>query len=228
MILSLLLFGATMALSLITASRVKAKFHEWSGVSASSGLTGAQAAGLILRQAGIHDVEVVPHEGMLSDHYDPLRKRLALSEGVYGNRSVAALGIAAHEAGHAVQHARAYAPLAWRMSAVKLTTFASGAMIFLPFVLGIMGFLKLGVTLMAICTGTVMLFNLITLPVEYDASRRAKEALLDSGLISSGREQHGVNEVLNAAGLTYVAAFVTSLAYLIYHLVPLLADGSDE
>lgn len=216
-----------MALSLITASRVKSKFRQWSGAPASSGLTGAQAAALILRNAGIRDVEVVPHEGVLSDHYDPLRKRLALSEGVYGSRSLAAVGIAAHEAGHAIQHARAYAPLEWRISAVRLTAFASGAMMFLPLVFGLMGLLKLGIIVMAVCTGIMMLFNLITLPVEYDASRRAKVALVESGIISA-HERRGVDEVLNAAGLTYVAAFVTSLAYLLYHLSPLLAGGSEE
>ena len=227
MITYLLLFAATMAISLIAGARVKSKFRQWSAFHATSGMTGAQAAEQILRQAGIHDVAVVPYEGMLSDHYDPVNKKLALSEGVYNNRSVAALGVAAHEAGHALQHAQAYAPLAWRMSAVKVTSFASGAMMFLPIVFSLMGLLKLGLMFMVVGMTIIMLFNLITLPVEFDASRRAKVLLSRSGMIRPGEEERGVNEVLNAAGLTYVAAFVTSLAYLFYYLLPLLT-GREE
>jgi Zn-dependent membrane protease YugP len=227
MLTFILLFAGTMAISLIAGSRVKSKFRQWSGVQATSGLTGAEAAGQILRQAGIYDVEVVPYEGMLSDHYDPVNKRLALSEAVYGSRSVAALGVAAHEAGHALQHAQAYAPLAWRMSAVKITTFASSAMMFLPIVFSLMGHMVLGLTIMAIGMAIMMLFNLVTLPVEFDASHRAKALLTRSGMIRRGEEEQGVNEVLNAAGLTYVAAFVTSLAYLLYYLMPLLS-GREE
>lgn len=223
----ILLFAGTMAISLIAGSRVKSKFRQWSGVDATSGLTGAQAAGQILRQAGIYDVAVVPYEGVLSDHYDPVNKRLALSEAVYGSRSVAALGVAAHEAGHALQHAQAYAPLAWRMSAVKITTFASGAMMFLPVVFSLLGLLKLGLIIMTVGMAIMMLFNLVTLPVEFDASRRAKALLLRSGMIRQGAEERGVNEVLHAAGLTYVAAFVTSLAYLFYYLLPLLTGRGE-
>jgi Zn-dependent membrane protease YugP len=135
--------------------------------------------------------------------------------------------VAAHEAGHALQHAQAYAPLAWRMSAVKVTSFASGAMMFLPIVFSLMGLLKLGLIFMAVGMSIIMLFNLITLPVEFDASRRAKVLLSRSGMIRPGEEERGVNEVLNAAGLTYVAAFVTSLAYLFYYLLPLLT-GREE
>lgn len=225
---ALFLFVATMAISLIAAALVKYKVRKWSQVDAGSGLTGAQAAAQILRQAGIYDVEVVPYEGMLSDHYDPTNKKLALSEGVYGSRSVAALGIAAHEAGHAIQHAQLYAPLAWRMSAVKITSFASGAMMFLPLVLMLLGMVKIGLLLMVTLLGITMLFNLITLPVEFDASRRAKVILARSGMVSRGEGERGVNEVLNAAGLTYVAAFVTSLAYLFYYLLPLLTGRSEE
>lgn len=228
MLTFILLFAGTMAISLIAGARVKSQFRRWSGVHASSGLTGAEAASRILRSAGIHNVEVVPYEGMLSDHYDPINRRLALSEGVYNSRSVAALGIAAHEAGHALQHAQAYAPLAWRMGAVKLTTFASGAMMFLPIVFSLLGQVTLGLTVMVIGLSIMMLFNLITLPVEFDASRRAKALLLRSGMISPGEEQRGVNNVLDAAGLTYVAAFVSSLAYLLYYLLPLLTGRSEE
>lgn len=228
MIAFLLLFGGTMLISLLASARVKSKFNQWREYPALSGLTGAQAAERILRNAGIYDVEVVPYEGVLSDHYDPINKRLALSEPVYNDCSVAALGVAAHEAGHAIQHAQAYAPLHWRMSAVKITSFASGAMMFVPIIFGLAGKLFLGAVIMSVCLGIMMLFNLITLPVEFDASRRAKQLLLSSGMVRSGEEERGVNEVLNAAGLTYVAAFVTSLAYFLYHLLPLLMGRSEE
>lgn len=214
-----------MLISLLASAAVKSKYRRWSRERAISGLTGAEAAWRILRDAGIHDVEVVPYHGVMSDHYDPIHKRLALSEGVYGSTSVAALGIAAHEAGHAIQHATAYAPLHLRMSAVKLTSFASGTMMFLPVILGAMGMLQLGLVLMCVCLGILMLFNLVTLPVEFDASRRAKALLLNSGMIRTEHEARGVNEVLNAAGWTYVAAFVTSLAYFLWHLLPLLTGG---
>ena len=228
MLLAILLFAGTMAISFWASSRVKSKFNQWSGETAGSGYTGAQAAAHILRQAGIHDVEVVPHPGSMTDHYDPRHKRLALSENVYGSRSVAALGVAAHEAGHALQHAQAYAPLHWRMSAVHITQIASGAVMFLPIVLAVLGQLKLGLILTAVCMGIIMLFNLVTLPVEFDASRRAKVLLGRSGIIRDAHEERGVNEVLNAAGLTYVAAFITSLAYLLYHLLPLITGRSEE
>lgn len=224
----LLLFGGTMAIALIAGARVKSKFRRWSDVYATSGLTGAQAASRILHQAGIYDVEVVPYEGMLSDHYDPVNKKLALSEPVYNSRSVAALGVAAHEAGHALQHAQAYAPLAWRMGAVKVTSFASGPMMFLPIVFYMLGAPFLGATIMVVGLAIIMLFNLVTLPVEFDASRRAKQLLARSGMIRQGEEERGVNEVLNAAGLTYVAAFVSSLAWLLYHLLPMLMGRSEE
>jgi len=227
MIAFILLFVGTMAISLMAGARVKSKFRRWSEVQASSGMTGAQAAAQILRQAGIFDVAVVAHEGVLSDHYDPVNKKLALSESVYGSRSVAALGVAAHEAGHALQHAQAYAPLAWRMSAVKITTFASGSMMFLPIVFSLFGLMKLGLVFMCVGMAIIMLFNLVTLPVEFDASKRAKVLLTRSGMIRPGTEEQGVNEVLNAAGLTYVAAFVSSLAYLFYYLMPLLTGRED-
>lgn len=227
MFLPILLFVATMAISLIAAGLVKSKFKKWSAVPAESGLTGAQAAAQILRQAGIYDVEVVPHQGVMSDHYDPVNKRLALSETVYGSRSVAALGIAAHEAGHALQHAQLYAPLAWRMGAVKITSMASG-MMFLPVIFSVLGYFQVGLILMVTILSITMLFNLITLPVEFDASRRAKVLLVRSGMIGRGNEERGVNEVLNAAGLTYVAAFVTTLSYLLYYLLPLLTGGRSS
>lgn len=221
---------ATMALSLWAAARVKSVYRRYSELPVRSGLTGAAAADRILRAAGIRDVEIVPHDEMLGDHYDPLHKRLVLSKDNYYGSSPAALGVAAHEAGHALQHAQAYAPLQWRMAAVGATTFASQIVMWLP-VLGIFTGLiapLTGAAIMAAAWGVIMLFNLVTLPVEFDASRRAKAVLLKMGMVNSHEEREGVGKVLNAAALTYVAAFITSLAYLLWHLLPLLAGGRSR
>ena len=220
----------TMALSLWAAARVKSVYRRYSELPVRSGLTGAQAADRIMRAAGIRDVEIVEHDEMLGDHYDPMKKRLVLSRGNYHGSSPAALGVAAHECGHALQHAQAYAPLQWRMAAVGATTFASQIVMWLP-VLGIFtGLIQplVGATIMAACWGVIMLFNLVTLPVEFDASRRAKAVLLRMNMINSHEEREGVEKVLNAAALTYLAAFVTSLAYLLWHLLPLLVGGRSR
>ncbi len=213
--LFILLLGVPMALGMWAQFRVKGAFGKYSRVRASSNATGAQAAREILHAAGITDVDVVQINGMLGDHYDPVHKRLCLSTDVYNSPSVAALGIAAHESGHAIQHAVSYAPLKARMAVVPVTMFASQL---LPFVmigglfLGIVGLLKIGVIIYAILAA----FQLITLPVEFDASRRAKIILQNMHLIQPGTEAAGVNRVLNAAALTYVAAFVAALGNLIY------------
>lgn len=226
-----ILFIGTLLISLLAAARVKANYHRFSRLPARSGLSGAEAAQEILRGAGIRDVKVVAQDGMLSDHYDPLHKRLVLSHDNYFGRSVAALGIAAHEAGHAIQHARSYLPLQLRMASVGLTTFASQLVMWLPILGMFTGLLSTytGLAVMAAGWGVIMAFNLITLPVEFDASRRAKQVLLGMGLVSRGAEAAGVNKMLNAAAWTYVAAFLTSLAYFLWHLLPLLnADRRQE
>ena len=220
----------TMALSLWAAARVKRVYRKYSELPVRSGLTGAEAADRILRAAGIRDVEIVEHEEMLGDHYDPMKKQLVLSRDNYHGSSPAALGVAAHECGHALQHAQAYAPLQWRMAAVGATTFASQIVMWLP-ILGIFTGLiapMTGAAIMAAAWGVIMLFNLVTLPVEFDASRRAKAVLLRMNMVNSQEEREGVEKVLNAAALTYVAAFITSLAYLLWHLLPLLAGGRDR
>lgn len=210
-----LLIGVPLLLGLYAQMRVKGAFGKYSKVRATSGITGAQAAREILNAAQIHDVEVREINGMLGDHYDPVHKRLCLSSEVYNTPSVAALGIAAHECGHAVQHARAYAPLKWRMTVVPVTQVASQM---LPFVIiggfffQITGLITLGI----ICYAVLALFQLITLPVEFDASKRAKVILQQMGIIQPGGEAAGVNTVLNAAALTYVAAFVAALGNLIW------------
>jgi Zn-dependent membrane protease YugP len=225
-----ILILGTFFISLLATGRVKANYARFSRIPASSGATGAQAAYEILRSAGINDVEVVAHDGLLSDHYNPLSKQLVLSNQNYHGRSVAALGIAAHEAGHALQHARGYAPLQLRMAAVGLATFANQIVTVLPLLFMFTGWISIhtGLTVMAVAWGVIMAFNLVTLPVEFDASARAKQMLSRMGLVSAGAEAAGVNKVLNAAAWTYVAAFVSSLAYFLYFLLPLLGGGRRD
>jgi Zn-dependent membrane protease YugP len=174
-----------MALSLWATIRVRQVYNSFSLVPASSGSTGADTAATILRQEGISDVEIVAHDQMLADHYDPIHKRVVLSGENFHGTSVAALGVAAHECGHAIQHREAYAPLQWRMASVGLTTFASQIVLWLPLLGMVTGFLNRGMALvlMASAWGILMLFNLITLPVEFDASARARVVLRQTGLI---------------------------------------------
>jgi len=211
----ILLLIVPMLLGLWAQSRVSSAFGAWKKVRASSNITGADAARQILQAANITDVDVVRIQDMLGDHYDPMHKQLRLSPEVYDTPSVASLGIAAHECGHAIQHARAYPPLKWRMAVVPMTQFASQM---LPFVIiggfffNLTGLITLGI----ICYAVLAFFQLITLPVEYDATARAKVVLQHMGIIQPGEEAAGVNQVLGAAGLTYVAAFVAALANLVY------------
>jgi Zn-dependent membrane protease YugP len=223
----ILLIGVPLLVGLWAQMRVSSAFSHWKQIAATSGVTGAQAARQILAAANIRDVEVVEINDMLGDHYDPSHKRLCLSSDVYNTPSVAALGIAAHECGHAIQHQKAYAPLQWRMAIVPITQIASNM---LPFIF--LGGLFLGIMKLALLAVGVYLvltvFQLITLPVEFDASRRAKIILQQMGMIRPGEEAMGVNKVLDAAALTYVAAFVASLGTLLYYLLILTGNRGDE
>lgn len=225
-----LIFLGTLALSLWATARVKATYHRYGRMPVRSGLTGAEAAAAILRRAGVTDVEIVAHNGFLGDHYDPIHKRLVLCEENFYGQSPAALGVAAHEAGHALQHAQAYKPLQWRMAAVGITTYANQVVTFLPLLFMFGGFIEpmVGLALMALAWGVIMAFNLITLPVEFDASRRARALLTTSGMIQTDQEAEAVRRVLNAAAWTYVAAFVTSLLYFLYYVLPLLTGGRSR
>jgi Zn-dependent membrane protease YugP len=221
----ILFIGVPMLIGLLAQAKVSSAFEHWKNVRATSGVTGAQAAREILSAANIHDVEVVEINDMLGDHYDPAKKVLCLSSGVYNTPSVAALGIAAHEVGHAIQHAKHYAPLEWRMAAVPATMFISRALFplmiaafVLPGLLGL-GFLVPKLLLLLVMAYVVIAaFQLITLPVEFDASRRAKVILGQMGLVQPGEEAKGVNNVLDSAALTYVAAFVSALGQAMYFL----------
>ncbi len=211
----LLLVGLPLIIALWAQFRVSSAFKKWGAVRASSNISGGEAAREILTAAQIHDVEVVETNDYLGDHYDPTSKRLCLSSKVYNEPSVASLGIAAQESGHAIQHAKAYAPLKWRMAIVPVTSIASRMLpfvIFGGFIFHMTGLITLGIY----CYMILLAFQLITLPVEFDASRRAKIILTQMGMVQPGAEVAGVNRVLNAAALTYVAAFVATLGNLLY------------
>src|SRR5256885_6672856 len=211
----LILGGIPLIIGLIAQFRVSSAFKKWGEVRATANITGAEAAREILAAAKINDVQVVETNDFLGDHYDPTKKQLHLSSNVYNTPSVAALGIAAHESGHAIQHARAYAPLKARMAIVPVTMIASQM---LPFIIigglffRITGLITLGIW----CYLILLVFQLITLPVEFDASRRAKIILREMGIIQPGEETAGVNNVLNAAALTYIAAFIAALGNLLW------------
>jgi Zn-dependent membrane protease YugP len=206
-----------MILGLYAQFKLMSTYGKYARVEARSGITGAEAAREILDQAGLTDVPVEEVEGQLTDHYDPTRKALFISSDNYHGNSLAAVGVAAHEAGHALQHQAAYAPLKLRMAMVPITQFASFAW---------MGILLLGVFFrmfykllpVAILIFSILtVFQLITLPVEFDASRRAKERLFKLGMVQAD-ERAGVSKVLSAAALTYVAALVTSILQLLQFL----------
>jgi Zn-dependent membrane protease YugP len=213
----LLYIGVPLIIGIWAQIRVSSAFRKWGEVRATSNITGAECAREILDAAQIHDVDVVETNDFLGDHYDPSSKKLCLSSNVYNTPSVAALGIAAHETGHAIQHAKAYAPLKARMAIVPVTMIASQM---LPFVIfgglffRITGLITLGIY----CYLILLVFQLITLPVEFDASRRAKIILQQMGIVQPGGEMAGVNKVLNAAALTYVAAFIAALGNLLWLL----------
>ena len=213
----LLYIGVPLIIGIWAQIRVSSAFSKWGKVRATSNITGAECAREILQAAQIHDVDVVQTDGFLGDHYDPTSKKLCLSSNVYNTPSVAALGIAAHETGHAIQHAKAYAPLKMRMAIVPVTMVASQM---LPFVIfgGIFFRISGLITLGIYCYAILLIFQLITLPVEFDASRRAKIILQQMGIVQPGEEVAGVNKVLNAAALTYVAAFIAALGNLLWLL----------
>jgi Zn-dependent membrane protease YugP len=197
--------------------RLHSAFGKYSQVRVESGLTGAQAARRILDNAGLGDVPVEEVEGKLTDHYDPTKRALFLSSENYSGNSIAAVGVAAHETGHALQHQAAYAMLNLRMALVPVTQFAStiyGGILLLGWIMGMM---KVMLPIIIVVFTIITLFQLITLPVEYDASNRAKEQLFRLGLVRED-ERAGVAKVLNAAALTYVAALVSSLLTLLYYI----------
>jgi len=216
-----------MILSGIAAWRVKSTFNKYAKIGSRSGLTGAGMAREILRRNGLLDVEVVETTGFLSDHYDPTKKVVRLSPEVYRGSSISALGVAAHETGHALQHAQSYAPLMLRNMMVPVASIGSNLswiVIFGGMILGFMGLVKIGILLFT----AVVVFQLITLPVEFNATARAKAMLASSGVVATA-ELEGVNRVLSAAAMTYVAAAASAIMTLLYFLLRAgLLGGRDE
>jgi Zn-dependent membrane protease YugP len=215
-----LVIGAGMLLSLWAQFKVKGTFHKYSQMATRSRMTGADVAKRILQENRIHDVAVEPIRGGLTDHYDPRTKVLKLSEPVYGSNSMAAFGVAAHEVGHAIQHAEGYAPLKFRSAWVPVANLGSGISIFVIiaalFLGGAQTALGYNLALVGVLLfATATVFTLVTLPVEFDASKRAMLSLQNGGYMST-EELDGARKVLNAAALTYVAAAVTSLLTLLY------------
>ena len=226
--------GPFILIAIWASARVKSTFHRFSQVGVRSGMTGAQAAAAVARAAGLEvDVTAITGKGdipadgsvrieqvggFLSDHYDPRSRTLRLSPDVYHGKSVASIAVAAHEVGHAIQHANKYLPLALRSQMVPVTMIGSRAWIWI-FIAGILASQPSLVIAGIILFAVTVIFQLVTLPVEFDASNRAKAVLAGSGIVSTEEEQQGVAKVLNAAAMTYVAAALTSIATLLYLLM---------
>lgn len=211
-----------MALSGGAAWLLKSRFAKYSQVPSQKGYTGQQAAQMLLDRAGITDVKVVRVDGSLTDHYNPTTKSLALSTPVFDQTSIAAIGVATHEAGHAIQHATGYFPLKWRSLLVPATgigsKFGTYTMMGGLMLMGLAYGLGQIVFIIGACLyGLLLLFQLVTLPVEFNASNRAKQLVVEAGIVSE-QERDGIDKVLGAAAMTYVAAFFTTLLTLLYFL----------
>ena len=230
MLLIIALVAVPMLFGLYAQMRVSRAYSKNLKIASRGNITGREAAAAVMESAGIHDIEIVEIEGHLSDHFDPINKRLALSSANYRGSSLAALGVSAHEAGHAIQQKVGYSMMKIRQTLVPATQIAAGASNFL-FLAGVLlistaiggKMLMIG----AVALAVICLFQLVTLPVEFDASRRAKVQLVNLGILSRD-EMEGVNETLDAAALTYVAAFVASLGSLLHILLMLTGSRRDD
>ena len=212
--LYLVILGVGFVLSMGAQFWVKSAVKRWSDVPIGRGMTGREVAEAILRARGIEGVKVEPVQGFLSDHYDPRSRTLRLSPDIYNGRSVSAAGIAAHEVGHAIQHQDGYLPMKLRQRMVPAANIGTSLGIWVTIggiFIGVMELAVLGVVLF----GAAVAFTLVTLPVEFDASSRAKKVLVGQGIVT-GEEARGVSQVLNAAAATYVAAAVASVLQLLY------------
>ena len=210
----LVLIVPAFILSLIAQIKVKSTFSKYSGLLSSKNVTGAEAAEAVLSAHGVTDVRVERVSGNLTDHFDPRTKVIRLSDSVYSSTSVAAIGVAAHEAGHAVQHAEGYSPIKVRNTLVPIVNFGSSfswIALMLGFAFSNNILILVGIGLFSFAT----LFQLVTLPVELNASKRAMQTIASSGLLAEGTERKGAGKVLTAAAMTYVAAVVMSIAQLL-------------
>ena len=221
----LLIIG--MLLSMAASARVKSTFAIYSRVRSASGLTGAEAARRILRMAGITDVTVVPISGSLTDHYDPRNKQLALSQDVYDRTSVAAIGVAAHECGHAIQHSEGYEPLKIRSAIVPVANFGSKAGMYIIIAGCLLSFFQPLITLGIVLFSFGMIFQLVTLPVEFNASSRALNVLEESGWLVD-EENKMAGKVLKAAAYTYVAAAAASILSVLRLILLFGRSKSDD
>jgi len=226
-----LVVGPFLALAAWCSMRVKTTFHEFQRVGVRSGMTGAQAAAAVARAGGA-SVRIERVGGFLTDHYDPKTRTLRLSPDVYDGRSIASIAVAAHEAGHAIQHEQEYAFLTFRSNMVPLTivgNVAWGPLFFIGLMLSWMGAaFGTGIALLGVALfGLTVLFQIVTLPVEFDASRRAKRVLAGTGIVATEEEARGVSKVLSAAAMTYVAGALVSLAHLLYYLMILLGSRDE-
>lgn len=216
-----IIVGPALILSIVAQVWVKRAFARFSKVGVYSGLSGAEVAQRIVQNAGL-GVRVERVSGFLSDHYDPRTRTLRLSPEVFEGRSVSSIGVAAHEAGHALQHAKGYLPLQWRSAMVPITTIASNLawpLLMIGFILMSMSSLGVGLVKLGILFfSAAVLFQIITLPVEFDASRRAVGVLQGQGFVT-GVELEGVKKVLTAASMTYVAAAAAAVLQLLYFLL---------
>ncbi|WNQ09734.1 zinc metallopeptidase [Paenibacillus aurantius] len=220
--LILIAFG----LSMWASFRVRGTFNRWSEVRAMSGMTGYEAARRMLDHNGLHDIPIEPTPGALTDHYDPIHKVVRLSEPVYYESSISAISVACHEVGHAIQHKVHYPMLVARHKIFPVVNFASGVAPFLliaGFLMSISNLILLGIIFFSVA----VLFQVITLPVEFNASNRAKQLMVTEGFIS-GDESRGVSKVLNAAALTYVAAALVSLLQLLKFIMIFSGSRSNE
>lgn len=230
MMIILALIAVPMLFGFYAQMRVSSAYNRNVQIPSRGRITGREAAAAVMESAGIRDVQIVQVPGQLTDHYDPSQKRLALSEQNYHGTSLAALGVAAHEAGHAIQHKVGYSMMKLRQTLVPATQISSGAaqlLIIVGIVLGAQGlggmFLMLGAAALAV----IVLFQLVTLPVEFDASNRAKAQLVNLGILDRD-EMPGVNQTLDAAALTYVAAFVAALGSLLHIVLLLIGSQRDD
>lgn len=215
--LYLLMMAPALIFALYATFKTQATFKKYSAVMASSGMTGAEAAARLLAREGVGNVAIERVDGFLTDHYDPLTRKLRLSSAVYDSQSLAAIGVACHEAGHALQHARNYAPLGLRSTLVPVAKYGT----YMPYIFFIIGailnsmaLIKIGIIVFSI----LVLFTLVTLPVEWNASARAKRLMVGAGIVGP-MEAGAAGSVLNAAFLTYVAAAVEALLTLLYYLI---------
>lgn len=209
---TLIILLPAVLLGIYAQIRVSSAFGKWSRVASRRGLSGADAARYLLQLAGIHDVRIEPSQGMLSDHYDPRGKVLRLSPEVYSQPSLAAIGVAAHEAGHAIQHATGYAALGFRNALVPLA--ATSNLWVLLFIIGLFFGSPMLQNVAILLFSATVLFMLVTLPVEFDASRRAIRLVAETGLLAPD-EVPAAREVLGAAALTYVAAALMAILQLV-------------